>query len=136
MKTKLESSCYFSPQFVFTITVKIIAVLAKVNSWVCHNQYINNIHHLHSIKPLQHNTLLRLHLKEKIKSLYGKGSRKSAGVLLLHLVHVDNGISVCSSDAVSFLLVLEPDTPGKSDNNSTARGASSESRASGAAQCA
>lgn len=114
LKTKLESSCYFSPQFIFAIPVKIIAVLAKVNSWVWHNQYINNIHHLHGIKPLQHKILLRLHFKEKIKGLYGKGSRKSAGVLLLPWVHVDNDISVCSSDAVSFLLVLEPNTPEKS----------------------
>lgn len=34
LKTKLESSCCFSPQFIFTIAVKIIAVLAKINSWV------------------------------------------------------------------------------------------------------
>lgn len=81
-KTKLGSSCYFSPQFIFTITVKIIAVLAKVNSWVQHNQYINNIHHLHGIKPLPHNMFLRLHLRGKIENLYGKGSRKSAGILM------------------------------------------------------
>lgn len=49
---------------------------------------------------------------KKNKGLYGKGSRKSAGVLL-RLVHVDNGIIVCSSGAVSFLLVLEPNTPEK-----------------------
>ena len=49
---------------------------------------------------------------------------------------MNNGISVCSSDAVSFLLVLEPNTPEKSDNNSAVHGASSESRASGAARCA
>lgn len=81
-KTKWESSCYFSPQFIFTITVKIIAVLEKVNSWVRHNQYINNIHHLRGMKPLLHSTFLRLHLGGKIENLHGKGSRKSAGVLM------------------------------------------------------
>lgn len=120
-KTKLESSYYFSPQFIFTITVKIIAVLAKVNSWVQHNQYINNIHHLHGIKPLPQSIFLRLHLRRKIENLYGKGSRKSGGVLT-DWVHVNNS----SSGAVSFLLVLEPNTPEKGGDNRAAHGASSE----------
>lgn len=124
-KTKLESSCYFSPQFIFTITFKIIAVLAKVNSWVRHNQYINNIHHLHGVKSLPHNIFLRLHLRGKIENLFGKGSRKSGGVLT-DWVHINNSSSVGSSGAVSFLLVLEPNTPEKGGDNRAARGAFSE----------